>query len=145
MDTPEEVFENFGIELHHYGIPGMRWGVRRDVGRNGRVIKRGSAGGETRAPADSEDYQTTKKLRGKKLNQMSNAEIAALNRRLQLEASYNQMLKDTKSVNKGHKAAKDTLAIIGTVNEGVKAWNSPVGKEVRKRTKSFVQTARANL
>lgn len=143
MTTPDEILESHGIEIYHYGIPGMRWGVRRDVGRDGRVVKRGKAGKGTPSREESEDYQTTKKLRSKKLHQMNNAEIAQLNRRLQLEASYNQMLKDTRSVNKGHKAAKDTLAVIGTVNEGVKAWNSPVGKAVRQETKKIVRSVRS--
>lgn len=144
MDTPEEVFESFGIELKHYGIPGMRWGVRRDVGRNGRVVKRGSAGGAPKASrSESSDYKSTKKLRAKDLRQMSNAEIQELNRRLQLEKSYNELMKQKSTINKGQKAVKDTLAVVGTVNEGVKAWNSPAGKYVRQETKKVVRSVRS--
>lgn len=38
--------------LLHYGIPGMRWGVRRDVGNDGRVRNNKVAQGKAQKPAE---------------------------------------------------------------------------------------------
>lgn len=86
-------------ELYHYGILGMRWGVRRFQRKNGRLTPRG------RKRKMSQDAIEAEKLKKKKLYEMSNDEIKTLNKRKELESKY-------KNYNKG-KIAK-SMAIIGS-------------------------------
>ena len=86
-------------ELYHYGILGMRWGVRRFQRKNGRLTPIG------RKRKMSQDAIDAKKLRKKKLYEMSNDEIKTLNKRKQLENDY-------KRLNKGQIAKG--MAIVGS-------------------------------
>ena len=86
-------------ELYHYGILGMRWGVRRFQRKNGRLTPRG------RKRKMSQDAIDAKKLKNKKLYEMSNDEIKTLNKRKQLENDY-------KRLNKGQIAKG--MAIVGS-------------------------------
>ena len=86
-------------ELYHYGILGMRWGISRFQRKNGRLTQRG------RKRKMSQDAIDAKKLRKKKLYEMSNDEIKTLNKRKQLENDY-------KRLNKGQIAKG--MAIVGS-------------------------------
>lgn len=86
-------------ELYHYGILGMRWGVRRFQRKNGRLTSRG------RKRKMSQDAIDAKKLRKKKIYEMSNDEIKTLNKRKELENNY-------KRLNKGQIAKG--MAIVGS-------------------------------
>ena len=86
-------------ELYHYGILGMRWGVRRFQRKNGRLTPRG------RKRKMSQDAIDAKKLKKKKLYEMSNDEIKTLNKRKELENNY-------KRLNKGQIAKG--MAIVGS-------------------------------
>lgn len=68
--------------LIHWGIPGMKWGVRR----NSRV-------GSSRP--DSEDHKIATNLKRKKTSEMTNEELKKLTTRLQLE----KQLKDLSTTN----------------------------------------------
>ena len=39
------------VPLEHAGVKGMKWGVRRPVGKDGRVIRTGVAPGTKKPPA----------------------------------------------------------------------------------------------
>lgn len=84
-------------ELKHFGIPGMRWGVRR---------KRtsGSDGG-------SEDHRTARAIGKKKLADMSNSDLKTLNARLQLEKQYKELTATQQSA--GQKYVSEILASSG--------------------------------
>ena len=73
--------------LYHFGIPGMKWGVRRS--RTKGTISTKKPKPDTR----SEDYKRSKKIRKKKLSQMSNTELKEINNRLQLEKQYKELTK----------------------------------------------------
>lgn len=59
--------------LTHYGIKGMKWGVRR------------------KKPSVSSDYASVAGLRGKKARTLSNKEIKKLTTRLRLERDLQQL------------------------------------------------------
>jgi hypothetical protein len=82
--------------LKHYGIKGMRWGVRRKRGPSGRV---------------SSDYSKTRKLLKKKTSELSNEELRKITTRLSLERSVQNM--NTSTVDKGKKAAAKVLKQYG--------------------------------
>ena len=93
-------------ELMHYGIPGMRWGVRRAQRRSSRIERKGARKGW------SDDAIDVSKIRSKKVSQMSNAELRKLNERNQLEVT-NRDLKRTQ--NRGQRAVQSFTKTAGTI------------------------------
>jgi len=115
-------------ELYHYGIIGMKWGVRRTPEELGHrksstdevmnTIRRSSGNRETKA---------LKEARRKDINAMSNQELREANERLNLEQNYTNLTKGKLS------KAKDWVAktiisgiVVGSVatvtKEVVKVW-----------------------
>ena len=66
-------------ELYHFGVKGMKWGVRKDRKRS--VSTR-------RSKSDSKDYTETRDLLKKSPNKLSNSELRKINERLNLEQQY---------------------------------------------------------
>ena len=97
-------------ELYHYGVLGMKWGVRRDRSRSG------SSGSSIRKKTSlnlSDDARTAEKLKKKKLGEMSNAELRKLNERQNLERNYRQLNKS--HIAKGMAFVTSAAATTGTV------------------------------
>lgn len=82
-------------ELTHYGVLGMKWGVRRNR----------SSTGSNRKPKKSEDYIRVKSLKKKRLSQLSNTELRELNNRMQLEQQYKSLKKQ--QISSGRKFIND--------------------------------------
>ena len=80
-------------ELQHWGIKGMRWGVRRYQNKDGSL----TPAGEKRYANNHEDYN--KAHDDKSVSSMSDAELKARNNRLQMEKQYRE-LTNKKSVGK---------------------------------------------
>lgn len=76
-------------ELKHYGVPGMRWGHRKnpdDIKRQRRDAKADDDGGE-----EHEDYKKT--IARKSLSSMSTKEIQEINTRIQAENQFKELNK----------------------------------------------------
>lgn len=71
--------------FNHTGIKGMRWGVRRT--RSTPIAKQK----QKKKSEVSEDYKKARVLKTKKISEMSDAELKALNGRLQLEKQYKDL------------------------------------------------------
>lgn len=69
-------------ELYHFGVKGMKWGVRHDKKSSGSSRSR-----KTKRVA-SEDYTRSRDIMKKKPYEMSNRELQEANNRLQLENTY---------------------------------------------------------
>jgi hypothetical protein len=104
--------------LVHFGVKGMKWGIRKDKPR-----ARSSADASSAAKAHH-------KAKAKGLHTLSNDEIRALTQRVDMEAKYNKIQKDNKKTTKGHNAVKGVLALGATVNAALLFANSPAGKAV---------------
>jgi 2'-5' RNA ligase len=104
--------------LVHFGVKGMKWGVRKDKPR-----ARSSSDASAAAKAHH-------KARAKGLHTLSNQEIQALTKRVEMETKYNKIQKDNKKTTKGHNAVKGVLALGATINAAILFANSPAGRAV---------------
>lgn len=100
--TPEEVVSD---TIEHYGVKGMRWGVRR-----------GKTSGPS--PGASEDsrraYDARAKV-GKKGNtdKLSNSELRALVDRMNLERQFSTLSSQSKQKSPAKKFVSDVLVNVG--------------------------------
>ena len=90
--------------LMHYGVLGMKWGVRKDRS-SGSSRKRGKS-------SWSDDAREARAIKKKKVKQMSNAELKKLNERTRLEQEYSRL--NPSAINKGWKAVAATAGVMGT-------------------------------
>lgn len=90
-------------ELYHYGVLGMKWGVRRNRSRSG---------GSRRKRFMSDDAREASAIKKKKVNQMSNAELKKLNERKRLEQEYSRL--NPNAAKKGWKFVAGAAGIMGT-------------------------------
>ena len=95
-------------ELYHYGVLGMKWGVRRGGSRSS-----GSSRRKKYRLNLSDDARTAEKLKKKKLGEMSNAELRKLNERQNLERNYRQLNKS--HIAKGMAFVTSAAATTGTI------------------------------
>ena len=94
-------------ELYHYGVPGMKWGVRKSEDKLSRISSR------SKKEKWSEDATEVAKLKTKKVSQMSNAELKKVNTRKDLEQNYHRL--NPSAIKKGLAIAGATVAAMGTV------------------------------
>jgi hypothetical protein len=71
-------------EIKHYGVPGMRWGVRNAVSNASGRVK----GHIKSATTSSDDHLRYKALRKKKLRDMSDDELRSVVKRMKLVSQY---------------------------------------------------------
>ena len=95
--------------LYHYGVLGMKWGVRRSRKASAKAGRKSAK--QKKEESYSEDYKRVKALKKKKLYEMSNAEIRELNNRMQLETQYKDLKK--KNVSKGQKFVTEVVNDVG--------------------------------
>lgn len=108
--------------LYHFGILGMRWGVRRKLGSDGRVVE-GSKG--------SEDFQKARDIKKKGAKNLSNAELKAYVDRMNLEKQYSKL--NEKEVSAGKKFVSDVL-----VGAGKTALTTFVSKQMTTQLEKVV-------
>ena len=105
-------------ELMHYGVLGMKWGVRRSEAQLARARKKAA-----KNEPDHEDY--TKAHTPKSVRKMSNVELNERNKRLNAEKQYKQLTQKTstgkKIVNTIVAAGTTTTALMGAYKAFEKA------------------------
>lgn len=122
MPTLDEV-------LAHHGIKGMRWGVRRRTGSDGRVS--GGSSHETSSDAArATDYHTRARSSG--THTLSNQELRHLTDRMTLEMRYSEMTAKQAPKSKlktGGKFAGEFVAQVGK-QQAQRAANDYVAKQI---------------
>ena len=105
--------------LTHYGIKGMKWGIRRTPEQLGR----------RRSGKGSEDHQRSRELKNKGAKNLSTQELKELTNRLQLEQQYNRL--NPNAIKKGENVAKGILAVAGTAGGLYALSKSPIVDNIR--------------
>lgn len=118
-------------EIRHFGIQGMKWGVRRPTGPDGR-IRNSPVRKNT-----SEDYNATKALRRAPASTLSNQQLRTVVERMELERRYSAV--SSSSVNSGKRFASSVMRRIGnrvldrTIDAALKTAFDGAGDFVRRR------------
>lgn len=115
-------------ELMHYGVLGMKWGVRRN-----RRKSSSSSSSKKKSSRVSDDYAEYQKLKKRKPSSLSNNELRKLNDRMNLEQNYRRLNPST--VSKGLAIATTTAAALGTVANLYNNYNQVIniGKKILKK------------
>lgn len=100
-------------ELMHYGVPGMKWGVRRTPAQIGRkktsskkfIFKKKKSKAKTKPKTKASKEEIAPKK--KSIKEMSDEELNAAIRRMQLEQTYASL--SPKQVSKGKAVTKRIL------------------------------------
>lgn len=130
--------------LAHYGIKGMRWGVRRDnpsaetteVGLHtdpatGRIYK--TTGGANRPTSeDAQRVMVSKQIaKTSGVHALSNLELQQAITRMNLEQQYSNLSTQKSTVFSGQAKVKQILGVAKTIQEVHGLLTSPLGKAVR--------------
>lgn len=117
-------------ELMHYGVPGMKWGVRRTPAQLGRKKTSSSKSlFEKKKPKPKAKSESSKKEtapKSKSVKEMSDEELNAAISRLQLEQRYKEL--SPQKVSMGKKIVKTIL------NDVVVPAATDVGRQMVKST-----------
>ena len=133
----------YNDELQHWGIKGMKWGIRRYQNADGTLTAAGKKryqnpdgtlndAGKRKYGESSDDHKAAKDIKKKRVDQMSNAELKKLNERTRLEQEYDKLHPNT--IKKGWKYVGAAVGIMGTTlafyNSGTQVVN--LGKKAVK-------------
>lgn len=116
-------------ELYHWGIKGMKWGVRRYQNKDGTLTSEG----KKHYSQDHEDY--TRVHTKKSVREMSDSELNARINRLQKERQYERLTASPSKLQKAIKIAGTTATALGTV---MTLYNN--GSNAMKLGKSIVES-----
>jgi len=119
----EKFFTSQGLRpigsLAHWGIKGMKWGIRRSDAELAR--SRGESADAVRAKTTQ-----TAISKAKSLSAVSDSDLQHLVNRLNLEKRYSEI--NPSAFTKGHNATKSLLSVGDTVNKAIQFSQSPAGK-----------------
>lgn len=110
--------------ISHFGIKGMKWGVRRYQSEDGSLTPEGR-----KRYGRSEDSEKVREFRKKPVEAMSNQELQTVITRMNLERQYRDLR--SSEINSGKKKAKEILDYANTASQFYNLYNSPMGKATK--------------
>jgi len=110
--------------LEHYGIKGMRWGIRRSDDELAKL-----AGGQVESADAAKARQTITKIqKAKSLSAVSDAELSQLVNRMNTEKRFVEAKAASSVLAKGQSKIKTVLNLGDTANAVIRFADSPAGK-----------------
>ena len=121
-------------ELMHFGIKGMKWGIRRYQNKDGTYT---NAGKKRRG---SEDYENAREYEKRGIKNLSNKELQQLVNRQNLEKQYKDL--NPSLLKRGQKTAAAIVATAGTIGGLTAAAKKygPTGKKIALAALGAVST-----
>ena len=98
--------------IYHFGIKGMKWGIRRYQNKDGSLTLQGKM-------RYSEDYKRAHS--GKNIKEMSDTELRNVNNRLQMERQYSSL---TRKTSRGKKIVQTLITTAGTLTAAEGAYKT---------------------
>jgi len=137
IKSPSAAMREAGEFLTHYGVKGMKWGVRKSDS---------SSGGSSAAKPPSADYKTAasaqRKIDTGGTHTLSNQELQGLINRMNLERQYHNMTAQHGSeMNRGLDTVKKALKVGKTVEDVRKFMKTPTGQAVKTGLKGAFAAA----
>ena len=138
-EKSDNLIQSIDSELQHYGVLGMKWGIRRPVGSNGLIRKTAKNAKKIDTPK-SEDSKAVSGLRKKatktkNIKNMTDDEIRLTTDRVNLENNMKRLAKTTD--NKKIYKLKDRLS-----NEEIRAVNQRM--QLEANLKESIRNANAD-
>lgn len=129
-------------DIQHYGVKGMKWGVRRSdaqLARASKARKQDNRSGDRKLIDKS-----IEKSKAKGVGSLSNKQLKQINSRLELEKKYNQLNTKKSPVDKGLDRTKKILAVGAAVNGAIAFSKSPAGQAIASGVKESLAKAKEN-
>lgn len=120
-------------ELCHYGVLGMKWGVRRYQNKDGSLTTKGKK--RYSSDASKSDKKEDTKPKKKSISEMSDEELSKAIKRLEIEKRYRDLTKESRQseISKGRAFANRVIEKIGEntlTNLGTQAANHVIGNAI---------------
>ena len=130
--------------LAHYGVLGMKWGVRKAGHPQGHQGEKTNNKRKKKVSIDvSEDKKQSNALLKKHPDDLSNVELKRLNNRMELESNYKRLTKTDKSkFQKGYDYVKTGLAVAGTATAAYNLAKSPMMKAAQTQVNTILTSIR---
>lgn len=129
--------------LEHHGILGMKWGVRRKRGADGRVIKNGGSGGNVSSEAPSSQNSQRHYARSSKHAHLTNDQLNERINRIQLEKRYSELTMSRGEVARRRLYTKfEDAAVKGVTNILTKAIEAKIAQAIGMKPKGMKGAAK---
>lgn len=123
-----------GDVLAHYGVKGMKWGVRRADSGGGSSSSPAPAKTSRPASADVKNVDSHREtIKSGGTRALSNKELREVVERMNLDQQYAGLVgREPTKISRGHEAVKKSLTLAKTGQDIYNVVNSPAGKALRK-------------